>query len=183
MSRPLQLAMPARRKTRSRTAAPSADVSFSPAEVAAASRARKAAKVRTPPEVIDAFAPSLLSVRDVVFQPLTLGSLMVLERIGSPLADENFGPDTEVTTQDLMAVVLVLTRPPADSLAILGRGQDEWDRACLALASRFEPADIAALGLKLRETFTRAFATVISSEKKRMTDSPSIPPATGSAGG
>ncbi len=176
--------MPARapKSAKRRAAVASADASFSPAEVAAAARAQKAAKVRTPPEVIDAFAPTLLSVGEVVFQPLTLGSLMVLEKIGSPLADENFGPGSEVTTNDLMGVVLVLTRPPADSLAIIGRGQDEWDRACLALASRFTPADIAALGLKLRETFTRAFATVISAEKKTTGAPSKTQPATVSAG-
>ena len=161
------------------------DAFVSPAEAAAAKRAGEKAQVRTPREVLDAFAPLPLQIGKLQLQPLTLASLMVLERIESPLADENFGPETEVTVADTLNVLFIQTRTPAESMRLIGGGRAEFDAAVLELASGIDLRELPRLTLVLRETFTRAFAALVGGGGQKKTEGASStpPPATASAGG
>lgn len=156
---------------------------ISPAAAAAAKKAQDAANARTPREILDAFSAIPLCVGEIVLRPLNLGSLMILERIEHPLADESLAAVAEMNAEQTAAIVFVLTRPEVESLDLLAQGRTAFDRACLSFASRIAFEDLNAIGLKLRENFVRAFATLIATQKKTEVASSTPPPATASAGG
>lgn len=155
----------------------------SPAEAAAAKVALEKVKARTPKEVLDAFSALPLTAGEIILQPLSLGALMVLERIEHPLADEGLAAAAEMDAHATASIVFILTREPVESLDLLAQGRAVFDRASLAFASRIAFEDLTAIGLKLRENFLRAFSTLIAAQKKTEVASSTPLPTTASAGG
>jgi hypothetical protein len=156
---------------------------FTAAEVAAANATRARAGVRTPAEVLEAFSPTHLQIGELTLRLFTMADAMLLERIGSPFAEESITPDTEITAADTMAVVFILTRPATDTKHLLDQGRAAFDDAVLALAARVPFEQISLVGPALARTFSTAFSTLVAGQKKATTTAPSVPPpATASAG-
>ncbi len=173
--------MPARppKSRRRRSAKPDPKAFFNAAEVAAATQARDSA--RTPGEVLDAFAPSPLTIGEIALRPLTWADFILLEKLESPFADSSIAGAAEIAQMDVALAVYILTRPVLAANDLFSeKGRPALEREALALAGRVPVQQLTALGLKLREAFARAFSTVIEAEKKTGRSTP--PPATASAG-
>lgn len=162
----------------------------SPAEAAAAKTALERSKVRTPQEVLDAFAPLPIDFAGQRLRPLSLASFVVLERLDSPFADDQLSAGTlaEIKAEDMALVAYVLTRDPVDVLDLIAQGRHAVDRAVLTFVADIPAEQIRQLGEAIGRIIVRAFATVVGgggAQKKTTTRSPACtpPPATGSAGG
>ncbi|WP_043585370.1 hypothetical protein [Geminisphaera colitermitum] len=124
--------------------------------------ARVAAGQRTPGEVLDAFAPVPLAIGDLTLRDITPGDFILLERIDSPFADQEQLSGGDITLNDMMILVYVLTRPTVEVFAILGRGREAFDREVIALASRFPFPLIEDIAAKIRAKIMQAFASLIT---------------------
>ena len=172
--------MPAKASKSRRAPRANSGAFFSGKEVAAATAARDS--TRTPREVLDAFAPAPLAVGEIALRPLTWADFILLEKFESPFADSSIAGGAEISQMDVALAVFILTRPVLAANDLFSeKGRAALEREALALASRVPVADLTALGLKLREAFARAFATVVEGQKKTAPSTP--PPATASAGG
>lgn len=150
---------------------------------------RPATHAAAPQPVRDAFVPlEPLRVGDLDLHPLTLGTLILLEQLDSPLVD--LEGTAEVSVKDLAEALYVLTRHLPASRAVLARGREAFDTAVMELANQIPAGELLAVGQKVRDHLAATFGMFIPSqpeeagEKKTQTPNPSAPPglATASAG-
>ena len=127
---------------------------------------------KNPKVVIDAMLPAIRSVGEIVLRPITLGVLLMLEKIGSPLvADKNLTPGRKpakpnLSNPDIVRVVFILTHPVAESLVLFNRGADVFDAAVYNYAESIKVSDLPALGSAINEHFVAAFSTIVSDAGK-----------------
>ena len=125
---------------------------------------------KNPSVVVDAFLPDTLSVGDIVLRPITAGTILILEKIKSPIVDDKviaaarknkgkFG--AQLSNEDVARIIFILTHPGKESLALWNRGQDVFEQAVYAYMDRIPVADIPALGLMINKHFEKAFSTII----------------------
>jgi hypothetical protein len=130
------------------------DSTFSPEQLAAAQTTLNAAASRTPSRVLDAFFPEIIVAAGLTLQPFTLGSYMLLEKVGSPLIS---GGDVRAADVATAAVLLSLPAARARSLAA---DRAALDAAAFDFADRLAPTDLATLGERIAQHLNAAFATV-----------------------
>ena len=125
-----------------------------------------------PKRVVKAFLPEPITVGTLKLQPFTVGTVLLLERLDHPLMDDKAKAD--MTNDEVMTLVYVLTRPVAESNALYQKSPDDFAAAVLDFAAQIPLAELRPLGEAIRRHFADAVATVMplggAPEKK-------VPPA------
>jgi len=85
--------------------------------------------------------PATTKVGRFEVRELTLGTLAILERIGSPLVD----PDEPRTLAAWAETLYALTRPAADCMRALAPGRDAYSAEAMAWADTVTNAEATAL--------------------------------------
>ena len=125
---------------------------------------------KNPKIVVDAFLPDLLAIGETTLRPITMGTLLILEKIDSPLVNDaaiaaakrNKGKFTvKLSNDDVARVVFVLTHSGKESLVLLSGGRQAFDSAVYEFLDRIPVSDMPKLGGLITEHFSRAFSTVI----------------------
>lgn len=104
----------------------------------------------------EALAPSPRVVGALTLQPVTLGTVLVLEKIGSPLLTAK--PGDAVSALELFRTVYVLTHPVDEVLALHARGAAAFDTTVIQWASQVTIADLEPLTRAVIEHLAAAFA-------------------------
>lgn len=82
---------------------------------------------------------------------ITLATGALLEQVGSPLMDgrtpENF--------MDMLPTFFVMTRPPAESMALLAQGDEAFDAAMIGWADTLPPSAFVDLSKAVRDVNAR----------------------------
>lgn len=141
-----------------------------------------------PKKVIDAFAAAGTKVSGVELREFTLGSMIVLEKIQSPLvAARKDGEKLTLSDLDLMRLVFILSRPSSESYTLLRDGMEEFDAAVMEFSDALSPAALPGIGAKIRGLFASAMSTApsgngVSESEKKTGRQSSKSVATGAAG-
>ena len=125
---------------------------------------------KNPKLVVDAFVPDALKIGNIVLRPITMGTILVLEKLDCPLTDDNAIAAAKknkgkfaanLSNDDVARLVFVLTHSAQDSLALLQVSRDVFDRAVYDYLDRIEVRDMPVLGGLITGHFQNAFSTVI----------------------
>ncbi|MCE0498797.1 MAG: hypothetical protein LV481_12710 [Methylacidiphilales bacterium] len=121
-----------------------------PEEALASTRSlrEKLARVadRTPSTVVDAFAPDPLDVAGIELKPIRMRTWLCLEKIDSPFIH---GAGGEVTIEDLLRALYVITQPAAEVRAALRGGEAALSEAVDAFAERIPLVALPQITAKL----------------------------------
>jgi hypothetical protein len=138
--------------------------------------AKKNAK--TPAAILEAFFPEPLKVDNIVLRVASLGDVMLLEKLESPLVENEAGADVEISANDFAAAVFLLSLPFEKAADVFAAGRDEFDRAVLLFAGRVPGNEILKLGQAIKSAIDAAFATVQPMKGEKKTSDP-IPASAG----
>ena len=125
---------------------------------------------KNPRVVIDAFVPDVLALKDIILRPISAGTLLILEKINSPLVDDkiisaarkNKGKfQVELSNDDIVRIIFILTRRAKECKIILNRGIEAFDNEVYDYLDRIPAADLPQLGALINRHFENAFSTII----------------------
>lgn len=126
---------------------------------AAMRKARDGAQ-QTPPVVREAMLAGPLEVNGVTFQPLTLATLWLLEKIEHPLVANNpENAEGKLSLTDTISALFIFSAPQRARALLAAASREEFDAAAQELAEKFQPSDFPRLGEVLRQIFTEGLAT------------------------
>ncbi|MBI5770855.1 MAG: hypothetical protein HZA93_23965 [Verrucomicrobia bacterium] len=126
--------------------------------------AEAAAKAGTPAVVRAALLGQAIQIGDVTVPSLTLGHVLLLEEIKSPLVHPGSdAPNNEQIAEALFA----LNRPANDVLRVRANGPIAWREAVYFFAATIPIGDMPAIGAAIGAQLARAESTVIGSGSAR----------------
>jgi hypothetical protein len=120
-----------------------------------------------PKRVVRAFLPDSIRVGSVTLLPFTAGTVLLLEKLEHPLVDDQAKRD--MTNEEVMSLLFVLTRPVKESNAVLNQGPEAFEEAVMEFASTIALRDLRSVGEAVRKSFAEAVSTALPSgpdEKK-----------------
>jgi hypothetical protein len=127
-----------------------------------------------PKRVVRAFLPEATKAAGLTLLPFTAGTILLLEKIEHPLVDDT--AKREMSNEEVLALVFILTRPVKESNALLNEGPDAFSDAVMEFAGTIPVGELRPLGQAIREHFKAALATAAqpgdAPEKK---DAPAAP--------
>lgn len=121
------------------------------------------AAAQTPPDVRTALLAGPRSVESltgrVTFQPLSLGTLWLLEEIGHPLlkTSQDAAP-AELPIRDIVSALFVFANP-ADARAAISESRAVFDAEAQAFAGNFAPSQFESLVAVLSTIISEGLAT------------------------
>jgi hypothetical protein len=117
-------------------------------------------------------------MKNIPLQPVTIGTYLFLEKIGSPLVKvENRKP----STVELFTIIFVLTRPLPEAMELWAQGKEIFEAAVIGFASRYDLPDAEALLLHVLEHVTTAPAAQTTSLQIPPSAAASSPPTPATA--
>ena len=136
--------------------------SFTPAQIAAANRARDNGGSNTPKAVLGAFAPEMITAAGIALQPVTMATILMLQRIDSGLLKK----DSNFEVEDILRALVIFTHPIDATRALVARkradgSMPEFDDAVFDAAKSIPAASMLAIGEALNKALTTAFATMV----------------------
>jgi hypothetical protein len=141
----------------------------------------------TPRTVQDALLPVPLRIGDITLQPLSMGVLLFLEKIGSPLLSAQAGQT--IGALELFRGVFCLAHPLSDCLALWAEGPEAFDAAVIGFSSRLPVSSLEELATKLLDHLAAGFNPAASlqpprpaGETEEIPLAPGTQPATASVG-
>ncbi|WP_448579269.1 hypothetical protein [Thermosphaera sp.] len=123
-----------------------------------------------PKRVVQAFMPAKISVAGIRLEPFTAATILLLEKLRHPLVDESAQRD--LTNQEVMTLVYVLTHPVPDTNALLNQGPDALEAAVMEFAGRIPVGELRPLGQAIRRHFEDALATATGPTAEKKTAAP-----------
>ena len=110
---------------------------------------------KTPSTVVDAFAPDPLDIAGIELKPIRMRTWLALEKIDSPFIH---GTGGEITTEDLLRALYVITQPAAEVRAAI-RGLDvALSEAVDTFAESIPIAALPQITAKLAEHLAAEFS-------------------------
>ena len=110
-----------------------------------------------PKRVVRAFLPCSVTVAGLTLQPFTAGTILLLEKIDHPLVDD--AAKRDMTNEEVLALLFVLTRPVKESNALLNQGPEAFDDAVMEFAGGIPVARLKEIGAAVRSHFVAALET------------------------
>ena len=114
---------------------------------------------RNPKKVVEAFTASGASIAGIELREFSISTMLVLEKLHSPLVDKVEGAKVKLTDLDVMSLVYVLSHPSAECFALLRDGTKTFDEAVVEFAEGIKPTALPALGDAINKLFARAMST------------------------
>jgi hypothetical protein len=115
---------------------------------------------RNPKKVVAAFAAAGAKVAGIQLRELTISTIILLEKLDSPLLKQIDGKTVPLSDFDMMRLIYVLCRPSADCLRLL---EDRtFDAAVLTFCETIPPTALPAIGEQINRLFYRAMSTAPS---------------------
>jgi hypothetical protein len=124
---------------------------------------------KTPKKVMEAFSASGASVAGIELREFTIGTMLVLEKIDSPLMTGKPEKPREQTNLETLRLVFVLSHSPTECFRLLRNGLDAFDEAVATFADGITPTTMEGLGQRVRELFAKAMTTAPSSDDGNVT--------------
>lgn len=121
-----------------------------------------------PKRVVKAFLPDDTCVAGLTLQPFTVGTILLLEKLNHPLVRDDL--KREMTNQEVLTLVYVLTHPVPATNALLHQGPSAFDAAVMDFASTIPVGALRPLGLAIRRHFEAALATATSGGEENSTE-------------
>jgi len=122
-----------------------------------------------PQAVVDAIYPDPILIGNIELRPLTMGTLIFLQKINHPILKVLDKPDQanqiEITLGDVMNLVFAMSHLPSECNRL--RCQGTFDAAVLDFADTIEPAEIRTMGEKIQAHFRKQFETSIPYGQKK----------------
>lgn len=114
-----------------------------------------------PKKIVNAFTAAGAKVDNIELREFTPGSMLVLQKINSPLAIKNKTGKASVQLSDLdvLRTVFILAHPSKDVYRLASESMQNFDEAVIDWADKIPMALLPELGAKLRELFARAMST------------------------
>ena len=144
---------------------------------------------KNPRKVVEAFSAAGAEVAGIQLREFTIGTILILEKIGSPLLKAAGGKPEPMTDLDLLRVLFIQSHPASESFRLLRSGTDAFDEAVVEFGDKIPLAKHRLLKAKFEELLSRSVSTSPSpgAEKKsgERAETPSTtsrPPVAGSAG-
>lgn len=133
-----------------------------PEQIAAASAVRDSGGSQTPKAVLHAFAPDVLSAAGMEFQPITMSTILLLQKVDNSLLKKDAGFSVEdilnalyIVSHDIRAVrALLAQRGPSG-------GRQAFEDAVFEMAIAIPARAIGVIGEALNQALTDAFATLV----------------------
>jgi hypothetical protein len=119
---------------------------------------------KTPKKVMEAFSASGASVADIELREFTIGTMLVLEKIDSPLMTGKPEKPREQTNLETLRLVFVLSHSPTECFRLLRNGLDAFDEAVATFADGIKPSVLPHLGKCINQLFIRSMATALGSD-------------------
>jgi len=110
---------------------------------------------KTPSTVVDAFAPDPLDIAGIELKPIRMRTWLCLEKIDSPFIH---GVGSEVTIEDLLRALYVITQPAAEVRAALRGGEASLSEAVDAFSERIPIAALPEITTKLAAHLAAEFS-------------------------
>ena len=110
-----------------------------------------------PKRVVQAFIPPAAKAGGLTLRPFTAGTILLLERMEHPLVDD--AAKRDMTPEEVLSLVFVLTRPVKESNALLNQGPEAFSDAVVEFADTIPVADLKPVGEAIRAHFKAALST------------------------
>lgn len=110
-----------------------------------------------PKRVVRAFLPTEINAAGLKLLPFTAGTILLLEKIEHPLVDE--AAKREMTNEEVLSLLFILTRPVKESNALLNQGPDSFGDAVVEFAGTIPVGDLREIGGAIRAHFAAALET------------------------
>lgn len=135
-------------------------IGYSAEQAAAAKKFRETAAKNTPKEILDAFFPERVTIADIELQPIDLGTFMLLEKIGNPLAVAlASGERSAIGFRHLAEAIFLMSVPQdaADSIT----DSPTFRETVTQFARRIPAGEILKAGELVKNAIQKAFETAI----------------------
>ena len=123
---------------------------------------------RNPRKAVSALLPETIRVAGVTLCPFTVGRLLVLQRLGHPLAADT--TSAAMTNEETMQLLFVLSRPAEEAKRLLDDGDDVFSTAVIAFADTIPVTDLVAVGKAVaaqwEKTWETGLKTIPDGQKK-----------------
>jgi len=106
--------------------------------------------LRTPSIVVAALQPLPLPVGGLVLQPLTVGHVLLLDRLGIDVLAAGGTTATSSVSEPLFIALFILSRPQAETCAVLAQGESTFNAAVVESCRLTTGIDQATLALLVR---------------------------------
>ena len=121
---------------------------------------------KNPAKARNALLVGPIKVANLTLHPMTLGTVLLLEEIDSPLVldGKKLGK-----AFDIINLVYILSRPAKESLALISKSKDAFRAEVLKMAESILPSDLEELGAAVQKIYEESFAPAIAfggAEKK-----------------
>jgi hypothetical protein len=110
-----------------------------------------------PKRVVRAFIPAATTAAGLTLLPFTAGTILLLEKIEHPIVDD--AAKREMTNEEILSLVFILTRPVKESNALLNQGPEAFSDAVMEFAGTIPVGELRPLGQAIREHFKAALET------------------------
>ena len=143
---------------------------FSDKQIRAGAAARDRASKSTPKAVVDAFLPDQVLAGNLPLNPVTMSTIIALQKINSPLLKTEDASGLEIAS--IAEALYIMTQPIAMVRRLITTGG--FPKAVEEMADCIPAALLAPIGELLNKHLTDAFSTAIPYGPKDRTD-PSSP--------
>jgi hypothetical protein len=137
--------------------------------------------MKNPRKVVAAMSAVGNTVEGVTLRPITASTLVILERLDSPLVRRaEPGQPVQLSDLDVLRVLYALTHPAGECFCLIDDGA--YDRAAVEHGDTVPLPALPAIGAAINRLWEQALSTVIGAEKKTATPSPTSPSEDPTAG-
>ncbi len=135
---------------------------FTPAQIAAGNAAREKASNGTPAAVLAAFSPQAVIAGDYQLPPLTMSTLIELQKLRNPMIATSAEQAAAVSLLDIARALFVLVTPVAEARRMIAQpGREEFDEAVNAMTDGIPPRLVPELAGIVERHIASAFDTVV----------------------
>lgn len=125
-------------------------------------RANRRAQTETPAVVRDALLGQPITIGCVTIPVIMLGHVLMLQKVGSPLALDS---DGDPTNEQVAEALYILNTPAPEALQKWGAGAGVWWPAVFAFAATVPLADLPQIGVAIAAQLAAAQSTVIGAKQ------------------
>jgi hypothetical protein len=139
---------------------------------------------RNPKRVVDAMTATAVTVAGITLRPVTASTMLILQKLDSPLTRAEPGEKPEMSDMDTLRLVFALSHPAQECFALANSGG--FDEAAVAAGDAIPVAELPAVGAAINRLFDQAFSTILAEKKTaapKTTHSAPSAPASGATAG
>ena len=126
---------------------------------------------KNPSRVVNAIIPDRPTVAGIVFHPLTLGKVLVLEKLKHKLFEAGDKKNIQLSSEDMAQLAFVLAEDSKRTAVLLGSGRNVFDAAMYEFLERIPVTEVDAVRRAVFSLMGAGFATAPLAD-----DASSLPP-------